>query len=118
MIHPFNPLSMPHAATTNKDAAAIAYISRVQSAHDIERHKLSLHTQWMPPLKVLPHHTVITWHNKVQIYKPYFLVFIPNMLDYAKPSNRYTSARCVMMCEPALLLANPELVDGLHLLIF
>ena len=36
MTRPFNPPSMPHAATTNKGAAAIAYRSGVQAILDIE----------------------------------------------------------------------------------
>ena len=45
---PFNPSSVPHAATTNKGAAATAHISGIQAALHIERHKLSSHTQWIP----------------------------------------------------------------------
>ena len=37
----FNPSSMPHGATTNTGAAAIAHIKGAQDALDTERHKLS-----------------------------------------------------------------------------
>ena len=39
---------MPHAVTTNKAADAISYVSGVQAMLDTERHKLSVHMQWMP----------------------------------------------------------------------
>ena len=44
----FNPSSMQLAATTNKGAAAIAYISEVQAALDTQMYNLSPQTQWMP----------------------------------------------------------------------
>ena len=40
---PLNPLSMPHAAATNKGAAAITYVGGVQAGLDIEEHKVSEH---------------------------------------------------------------------------
>ena len=36
VTHTFNPSSMPHASATNKDAAAIPYVSKVQATLHIE----------------------------------------------------------------------------------
>ena len=40
--------------------------------------------------KVFALHMITMWHNKVQIYKDYLLVFIPTMLNFAASSNRQT----------------------------
>ena len=69
-------------ATTNKSATAITYISRIQGAHEIQRAMLLPHSQWIPDDgKVFTLYMVTVWHNKIQIYKPYFLAFIPTMFD-------------------------------------
>ena len=41
----FDPSSVQHAATTNEGAAAITYISEVQPALIIQKHKPSSHAQ-------------------------------------------------------------------------